>query len=324
MGIKQPASRHWSIRSEELESKYLENRLCLHQPLPQIAGSGFTDIYQLDQGLSYIETSYKPARNLAVLSRTNYQDSRMVVTVTLKGCSSFKSQNGDEVLFSEGHTTITSFNSSIGERLYQAGQETTQLRFSISKQWSELYLDEKLSMQLFNKGDIQQLSFRPISLQGISAAQQILACNIDGNLKRLFLQGQAMTLLASELAHLLNGCHPDPEKFNLRDKGIAQAAKDVLVREFRSPPSVNELAKRVGTNQFKLKQLFRHYFDNTPYGVLLEIRMKQAYQLLESTRCQVSHAADFVGYGHASNFSSAFISYFGFPPKHIAKNKNQQ
>ena len=316
------ASDRWRIGTDEFESSFLEAKQCLHQPLPEIAGIGHTDFYQLDQDLSYIETCYKPSKNLAVLNRVELKEPRMVVTVTLKGYSSFKSHDGDEVLFSEGYTTITAFNSSIGERLYEENQETTQLRFSLSKKWIDHYLDEKLSQQLFVHGGIQHISFRPISLPGIKAAQQLLACNLDRKLKRLFMQGQAMTLLACELAHLSEDGDPESERFNLRDMNTAQAARDILLREFRSPPSVNELAKRVGTNQFKLKQLFHHFFNNTPYGVLLEVRMEQAYRLMQSTRCQVSHAADFVGYSHVSNFSSAFVNFFGFSPKHITKNKS--
>ncbi|MFA5018281.1 MAG: helix-turn-helix transcriptional regulator, partial [Methylobacter sp.] len=85
------------------------------------------------------------------------------------------------------------------------------------------------------------------------------------------------------------------------------------------PPSVEELSKRAGTNQFKLKKLFHHFFNNTPYGLLLEIRMNNAYQLLESGQCQVGVAADRVGYSHASNFSTAFIKHFGISPKAISK-----
>jgi AraC family transcriptional activator of pyochelin receptor len=80
---------------------------------------------------------------------------------------------------------------------------------------------------------------------------------------------------------------------------------------------VQDLSRRVGTNQLKLKQLFHHFFNSTPYGVLLEIRMHAAHRLLESTHCQVAAAAESVGYRHTSNFSVAFTKYFGISPKHI-------
>jgi len=98
---------------------------------------------------------------------------------------------------------------------------------------------------------------------------------------------------------------------------IAKLAREILYHEFKNPPSVEKLSKRVGTNQFKLKKLFHHFFNTTPYGLILEIRMNYAYQLLKSTHCKVSVAADLVGYNHASNFSAAFTKYFGISPKSI-------
>jgi len=52
--------------------------------------------------------------------------------------------------------------------------------------------------------------------------------------------------------------------------------------------------------------------------------MHNAYQLLESTHCQVSVAADRVGYNHASNFTAAFIKYFGISPKVVSKQYSIQ
>lgn len=318
---KHDAFPRWSVRAEALESFYLDSKQCQHQVLPEKAGVGYTDFYLLDKDLSCMETRYLPERNLAVLTSTPYQEPRLVVTLTLKGNSSYKNHAGQEVLFKEGYTTITTFNSSIGARLYEAGKEIIQLRLSLSQNWANQYLDENASAQLFGKSGLQQISLHPATLQGIRAAKDLMECNLGENLKRMYMQGQAMTLLACELKHLFNAGSSDLASFEQKDREIAFTARDILLREFRSPPSVKELSKRAGTNQFKLKQLFHHYFDNTPYGLLFEIRMNRAYQVLETNRCHVNVAADFVGYHHASNFSAAFIKHFGVSPKVVASGK---
>lgn len=311
------ASRIRSIRTDELESFYTPVKDCLHQPLPEALGTGYTDFYLLDQDLSYIETRYKSHEDLAVINKADFHEPKMVVTLTLQGQSSFKSRTGLDILFSEGYTTITSFNSSMGERLYEANKETTQLRFSLSKRWVDRHLDEDISNRLFAGPSACQIGFRPLSLQSAEIARQLLRCGLNGKLKRLYIQGQAMILLANELNYLMTDRDADPERINLRDSHIAHLARNILLREFKQPPSVSELAARAGTNQCKLKQLFHHFFNTTPYGMLLDIRMKIAYELLESTDCQVSQAADAVGYRHLANFSSAFVKYFGFSPKYI-------
>ena len=316
---QQTTARRWRIKSDELQTQLQQQQNCLHQSLPADAGVGYSNIFQLDEDLSYVETFYTPSKDLAVLSHIDNQEPRMVVTLGLKGHSCFSGNRGDEVVFNEGYTVITTFNSSIGERQYEANKSITQLRFSMSKKWLDRYLGEVKSTQLFNKSGIQQLSHQPISHQGIMAAQQLMTCNVSSEVRRIFMHGQAMSLLAAELSHLCEEKSENNGRFNLKDREIAKSARDILFHEFKNPPSIEQLSKRVGTNQFKLKKLFHYYFNNTPYGLLLEFRMNNAYQLLESTRCHVSVAADFVGYSHASNFSAAFIKHFGISPKSISK-----
>jgi AraC family transcriptional activator of pyochelin receptor len=313
-------ANRWSIRADDLPSQFQQHKNCLHQSLPEVAGVGHSNIFQLDEGLSYIETLYKPSKDLTVLSHIENQEPRMVVTLDLKGHSRFSGNLGDEVIFNEGYTSITAFNSSIGERQYEANKSITQLRFSMSKNWLDRYFGDNKFTQLFNKSGIQQLSHHPISRQGLCAAQQLLTGNVSSEVRRLFMHGQVMSILAAELSHLGEEKFENSGRFNQKDREIAEWARDILFHEYKNPPSVEELSKLVGTNQFKLKQLFHHFFNNTPYGVVLEIRMNKAYQLLESTRCHVGLAADFVGYSHASNFSAAFIKYFGISPKTISKN----
>jgi AraC-like DNA-binding protein len=81
------------------------------------------------------------------------------------------------------------------------------------------------------------------------------------------------------------------------------------------------LSKRIGTNPCKLKQLFRQHFETTPYGMLLDIRMQQAAQLLKNRQTPINKIAESVGYQHPSNFSTAFSRYFGYSPKSLKHKK---
>lgn len=317
MDSKQATTRRWRISSDELQLHRQQD--CLHQSLPEELGLGNSAIFQLDQDLSYIETRYTPSKDLAVLSRIEDQEPRLVVTLGLKGQSCFAGKGGDELIFSEGYAAITTIQSSVGERQYQAHKPTMQLRFALNKNWLNRYFGENRTAQLFNKKGIQLLSYQPISPQAMYLAQQLLNCNVATETSRIFRHAQALSLLAFELIPLSEDKRRNSTRVDQKDAAIAKSARDILLREFRNPPSVEDLSKQVGTNQFKLKQLFHHFFNNTPYGLLLEIRMNNAYQLLESTQCQVSVAADLVGYSHASNFSAAFIKHFGISPKAVSK-----
>lgn len=311
------AKKRWRISNDEL--KLYKQQHYLHQPLTEDLGKGCSNICQLDDNLNYIETEYRPAKDLAVLSKIDNDESLLVVTLGLKGSSRFVSHQGDEIVFNEGYTAITTINSSLGERQYEANNAIQQLRFVMNQNWLARYFGETKVKQMFNKKNIRTISYKPITPQGLILAQQLRSCKVSNEVKKLFTHGQAITLLASELGSVFSSNPESPEKFTSKDKEIAHTAREILYQEFKNPPSVEQLAKRVASNQFKLKKLFHHYFNNTPYGVLLEIRMNNAYQLLKSTHCHVNIAADYVGYNHASNFSTAFIKFFGISPKNIAK-----
>ena len=66
-------ANRWSTRSDDLPSKFQQHKNCLHQSLPEAAGVGHSNSFQLDEGLSYIETLYTPWKDLALLSHIEIQ-----------------------------------------------------------------------------------------------------------------------------------------------------------------------------------------------------------------------------------------------------------
>jgi len=288
-----------------------ENTHFHRQTLPDNL-SGYSDIFRLESDLSYIETRYKPVKHLSVLSKINSQEPRLVITLGLKGQSRFVSNDNKEIIFKEGYTSITVFDSISGERQFQSEQEILQLRFSMGKRWLDKYFGEKNSKRFFHQ-DTQMLSNRPTSYVSMQCAQQLLNCNLPKEVKPMFIHGQAISIITAELAYLFE----DKKPCKPCEQETAQRAYAILKLEFKTPPSVAELASRVNVNESKLKKLFHDIFNDTIYGVLLAIRMETAYQLLQANVHSIAYIAEFVGYGHLSNFSTAFTRHFGFSPKNI-------
>jgi len=310
-------SRRWIIRSEDLPLDRVGQTL--RQSLMEGVGEGSTSLTQLDAGLSFIETRYVPARDFAIASRFDEGEPRLVLTLGLAGRSRFAGAAGENVDFREAYATLTAFNSSVGERQYEANRAVTQLRFSMTRPWLSRYFGDAALEPLFSGGRVRVLGFRPSSASTGLAARQILARDRAALLDPLFLHGQALSLLAEELEPLLQG-RASVARFTARDRDMARQARAILEQELQAPPSVGDLARRVGTNTFKLKQLFHHFFGQTPYGLLLQFRMERAYQTLVSSRCPIHIVAAQVGYAHASNFSTAFTRYFGITPARVARN----
>ncbi|MFA5984997.1 MAG: AraC family transcriptional regulator [Methylococcaceae bacterium] len=309
----------WRIKSDEIPFEYLAQENQFYQRLPQEAGIGYSNIFHLEEGLHYIETLYTPQRDFSVLSTIECNEPQIIITLGLNGSSRF-SGLGQDLIFKPGHSAITAFTSSQGERQYEANNAIKQVRLVIRKKWLELNLGPTTFDPWFKQNRLQAISCQPISHQSLLIIKELLNRDISAAMQRVFMQGYVRLLLASELSQLNFNSAETRKHVNHKDSEIAVKARDILAEEFNHPPSIAELSKRVGTNQLKLKQLFHHYFNNTPYGLLFEIRMSQAYQLLKTTHCHVNIAADYVGYQHASNFSAAFTKHFGMSPKTVSKS----
>jgi len=310
-------ANNWSINVDDLPLSRQEQYL--QQSLPSDAGLGQSNIFKIDDDLSVIETSCIPSKKLSIISKIEQAEPRLVVTLGLKGHSLFSGRKGKEIVFSEGCTTITAFNSSTGHRLYEANKEVLQLRFSVTQSWLSRYFGADKFAALFSKKNIQIITSQPISPSSLFTAQKMLSKTDSQTTQQILVHAQALTILAAELEQAGKDSLGKISYNKPTDQVIAVSARDILFHEYKNPPSVAELAIRSGTNPYKLKQLFHHFYSNTPYGLLLEIRMQKAYHLLKTSHCHVGIAADAVGYNHPSNFSAAFTKHYGITPKQLLK-----
>ncbi len=310
-------SRFWRIASEDLPNHIEQNHRI--QGLHPEFGDGQSIHQKLQDGLSCTETRLLPNRDLAITSTMQHAEPQVVLTLSLAGQSGFRNGHDADLVFKKNYVTLTAFNQSSGERRYQAGDEIHQLRFMISQSWLQQHYPESKVKRLFRRSDLSLLRFGQAHPQSLIFAQSAIQPFQDQSTQQIFRLGCALTIIASEFNGLFNEQKTPLSKISIQQKKMAYAARSILQHELKNPPSVHELALRVGTNEFMLKQLFHHCFQTTPYAMLLEFRMGYAYRLLESTHCSVSNAAAQVGYTHASNFTTAFTRFFGISPKQVSK-----
>ena len=151
-------------------------------------------------------------------------------------------------------------------------------------------------------------------------AAHFFSCTKSGTARSLFLQGNAMELLAELVESIL--CDAGRVKkrecvIPLRpgDMRRIRRARAILTENMASPPRLVELSAMVGLNINKLKMGFHSVYEKTPYRCLHEDRMDKARHLLRSGDMNVSEVAWDVGYANVGHFSSAFSKYFGVKPK---------
>lgn len=139
-----------------------------------------------------------------------------------------------------------------------------------------------------------------------------------------FLHAQAMSGAGSSvtqhhmlllLIQLLQERHGSQLKLDRR----VHAAQQFLDDHFHQPISMAEVANVAHLSIRQLNDLFRHQVGVTPHQYLTEVRMKEAFRLLEQSGLSVQRVADAVGYSSLSAFSDRFRRHFGKPPSHFRR-----
>lgn len=137
----------------------------------------------------------------------------------------------------------------------------------------------------------------------------------QGAVAVLYAEGKALEFVAAVLAVIDSGTEPAPTD-QPDDHRCALAARDILKENLASPPSIAELAQRVGLSQRRLNDVFRTLFGAGPFQCLTEWRLDEARHLLETTDLTVKEVAYAMGYTHLSSFSHAYLRHFGTRPSH--------
>ncbi|WP_298714534.1 AraC family transcriptional regulator [Chitinophaga sp.] len=148
---------------------------------------------------------------------------------------------------------------------------------------------------------------------------EVRDCHFSGGLKKLFLQSKAIELLALECEQieLLSGGRYGKERpeINRTEEERIRYARDLLLANAQEPPSLGELSRLAGLNEFKLKSGFRKVFNNTVFGYLSEHRLDEAQRLVRTGAHSFTEIADELGYSSLQHFSNAFRKKFGCSPR---------
>ena len=98
------------------------------------------------------------------------------------------------------------------------------------------------------------------------------------------------------------------------DRDCVRRAQAILEDNLENPPSISELASRVGVSAAKLKQVFPRACGMPPYSYLRKLRMEKAFRLLGDGSATITEVAYDVGYSSISHFSKIFADHFGMRP----------
>lgn len=305
------------VSLETLRHRETRQQCWARQQLPDEFGECLTDSLCISPEVSLLKTSYLPKTDLVEDSLKQPEQPVLAITLGLTGESLFRGHDGTELLFRRAHTTVSIFQRCMGERHYRSERPVQQLRLLIGLRPLAHYLGEPVCKQLLRKlNRVKQLAHRPTTGATLIHANALLNTIESEPLDKLQVHIHVLSLLSEQLRHLDLQQEKRTPRHSQRDIKKLEEARTILEEQLDKSLTISELAAAVGMNECKLRKGFRDHFHRSPLRLLLEARMRKAWELLE-TGCQVSEAAYAVGYEHPSNFSAAFTRFFGRPPKTV-------
>nr|WP_281493676.1 AraC family transcriptional regulator [Ancylobacter koreensis] len=156
----------------------------------------------------------------------------------------------------------------------------------------------------------------PLPASALGLVDQMLACKYPEPLRGIFLGVKTVEFICEVAAQLHRPQRPAAPRAlaGHAKRHAVEAAAEIYRREFADPPSIEQLALRVGLNRNELTAGFRSAYGLTPHAYAQMLRMERARELLGEGSLSISEVARRVGYEGYSSFARAFHGHFGRPP----------
>ncbi|MGE7110592.1 helix-turn-helix transcriptional regulator [Lysinibacillus sp. NPDC047702] len=152
--------------------------------------------------------------------------------------------------------------------------------------------------------------------------QQMLHAIAAKKMTNLELEYTVLQLLMRTFQTFLN--QPiNLTEFSTSDREKIRQAQVIIIENMMNPPSLMELSRLIGLNDFKLKKGFKEMFGTTVFGYLREKRLEKASYLLQNGSMNVTEVANAVGYSNPSHFAAAFKGKYGINPREVLRKFSQ-
>ncbi|MBL7815968.1 MAG: helix-turn-helix transcriptional regulator [Saprospiraceae bacterium] len=157
------------------------------------------------------------------------------------------------------------------------------------------------------------------SFQGI--INSIINCSFAGQAQAFFLEAKALELAALYLAATEQTTKNYVFCKSEYDRERLFFAKTYLLEHYDLPPTIAELARIAGINEFKLKNGFKELFGDTIHNFVNNHKMDIALKRLTEGGQKASQVAFDLGFSSLQHFSKAFRQKFGYPPSQVKKDE---
>lgn len=219
--------------------------------------------------------------------------------------------------------TIKSFNSEVSVLLGFAPEDLYNQNFSIilseESQSSWNLLKEELSRNLSHRSTLKltYITQNKLLIPSFCVILKLLPSNdiLVSSVTNVIEETILPTILVSDIDNAKR-----EGIYRMSDVQLMQKVYDYILDNLDKPlPTLKELSRIFGTNEYKLKYGFKYLFKTSIYQFYNIKRLKKAHLLIQQTTIQLKEIALMFGFSTYPNFSKAFKKLFGYSPNDIKR-----
>jgi len=151
----------------------------------------------------------------------------------------------------------------------------------------------------------------------LEAANDLQNAILSKNINPYYVEGLIVEFLVNYYYEVFK--QPLPDNYTVCRKIFK--ARSVLTKKYQNPPTLRELATKVGTNECTLKKVFKQMFSMTVFDYLNDFRMNKATHLLSNNKLSVNEIANELGFSSQAHFCNSFRKKYGINPTEYRKNQ---
>lgn len=224
-----------------------------------------------------------------------------------------------ETLFARYPGTTSHADSHVSSH-FKGGERGCFLTIHLSQKWLES-AEDAFVLDLLGNALLHGVHHCGLGSQWMLAvAHEVVQCTHQPHIQWHYLSAKVLELWSHQLELLRKLSLPRNvvPRIKAVDLACIHKAAHILVSEMCNPPTLIELAWRVGINDNKLKSGFRTVYGTSAFSFLQKQRLQRARQLISEDGVGVMQAAQMVGFRSPSHFSAIFKEAFGVSPSGLA------
>lgn len=136
----------------------------------------------------------------------------------------------------------------------------------------------------------------------------------------LICKGLVLEIMGLLLQGLADNTNENPTRTDRLNQAV-QLIITYMENNFAKDLTIEQLATTHFVSPTYLSRIFKEVTGVSPITYLIQIRLKEAYKLLEQNQITIKEVAKAVGYEDAYHFSKSFKKFYGFAPSKLQKNR---